>query len=102
WKEGQPRKKEDAGAVDPERTDRLLLPMLNTCVACLRQGVIDDPELLDGAMIFGTGFAPFRGGPLHYARSRGIAEIVATLEKLAEHHGERFKPDPDWQKLSSA
>jgi 3-hydroxyacyl-CoA dehydrogenase/enoyl-CoA hydratase/3-hydroxybutyryl-CoA epimerase len=50
-------------------------------------------------MIFGTGFAPFRGGPLHYARARGVASIVARLEQLAAQHGSRFRPDDGWSAL---
>ena len=50
-------------------------------------------------MIFATGFAPFRGGPMQYARTRGVADIIASLERLATAHGERFKPDPGWAKL---
>ena len=38
------------------------------------------PDLVDAAVIFGTGFAPFRGGPLAYARSRGVAAVVARLD----------------------
>ena len=54
--------------------DRLMLPMSNVCVACLREGIVDDPDAVDGAMIFGTGYAPFRGGPLNYARRAGRGE----------------------------
>ncbi|MDR4513860.1 3-hydroxyacyl-CoA dehydrogenase NAD-binding domain-containing protein [Nitrosomonas sp.] len=79
--------------------DRLILPMLDACVECHREGVVKDLDHLDGAMIFATGFAPFRGGPLHYARTRGVNEIVTTLEKLCEQQGERFKPDQGWQSL---
>jgi 3-hydroxyacyl-CoA dehydrogenase/enoyl-CoA hydratase/3-hydroxybutyryl-CoA epimerase len=49
-------------------------------------------------MIFATGFAPFRGGPLHYARSRG--NVRAELERLAQRYGERFRPDPGWDRLT--
>ena len=49
--------------------DRLMLPMSNVCVACLREGIVDNADVVDGAMIFGTGYAPFRGGPLNYART---------------------------------
>jgi 3-hydroxyacyl-CoA dehydrogenase/enoyl-CoA hydratase/3-hydroxybutyryl-CoA epimerase len=67
-------------------------------MACLGEEVVGDEELLDGAMIFGTGFAPFRGGPMHYARSRGWTEIAETLAELAARHGERFEPDPGWSR----
>jgi len=52
--------------------------------------------MVDGAMIFGTGYAPFRGGPLNYARTRGVENIVSTLLALAERFGGRFAPDPGW------
>lgn len=52
--------------------------------------------MVDGAMIFGTGYAPFRGGPLNYARTRGVDHVVSTLRALAGRFGERFAPDPGW------
>jgi 3-hydroxyacyl-CoA dehydrogenase/enoyl-CoA hydratase/3-hydroxybutyryl-CoA epimerase len=96
WKDGEPQKRSGVEQVDREILDRLLLPMLNACMTCLREEIIADEELLDGAVIFGTGFAPFRGGPMHYARARGYAEIAETLTGLAVKHGERFAPDPGW------
>ena len=83
-------------------TDRLILPMLNTCVRCLREGIVEDADTLDAAVVFATGFAPFRGGPLHYARSRGVGEIVAALSALETKHGPRFAPDEGWQALDRA
>jgi len=53
-----------------------------------------------GGLIFGAGFAPFRGGPLNYARQRGIPAIVARLRELAARHGSRFAPDPGWERLA--
>jgi 3-hydroxyacyl-CoA dehydrogenase/enoyl-CoA hydratase/3-hydroxybutyryl-CoA epimerase len=79
--------------------DRLMLPMLNEAVACLRERVVADADLLDAGAIFATGFAPFRGGPLQYARDRGVSEIVARLSELAAVHGERFRPDAGWDLL---
>ena len=99
WKEGQPVKAPGAPAPDPDMADRLLLPMVNVCVALLREGVSDEADVIDGAMIFGAGFAPFRGGPLHYAKQRGAADIKARLETLATAHGDRFKPDAGWDSL---
>lgn len=80
-----------------EMIDRLVLPMSNVCVACLREGIVDNADAVDGAMIFGTGYAPFRGGPLNYARTRGPENIVATLKALSEKFGGRFTPDAGWE-----
>ncbi|MBW2503207.1 MAG: enoyl-CoA hydratase/isomerase family protein [Deltaproteobacteria bacterium] len=99
WQADKPEKQKDNSPVSKENIDRLILPMINSCVACLREGVIVDPELLDGAMVFGAGFAPFRGGPLHYVRKRGSEDILTTLERFTEKYGERFRPDPGWQDL---
>lgn len=79
-----------------EMIDRLILPMSNVCVAALREGIVDDADAVDGAMIFGTGYAPFRGGPLNYARTRGVDKIVAALSALAQKFGDRFAPDHGW------
>ncbi|WP_425906904.1 3-hydroxyacyl-CoA dehydrogenase NAD-binding domain-containing protein [Nitrobacter sp. TKz-YC02] len=97
WREGK-AEKGDAGnsQVRPELIDRLMLPISNVCVACLREGIVDDPDLVDGAMIFGTGYAPFRGGPLKYARTRGPENVAANLRELAAKYGARFAPDPGW------
>lgn len=77
--------------------DRLVLPMSNVCVACLREGIVDNADAVDGAMIFGTGYAPFRGGPLNYARTRGPENVAATLRALAGKFGDRFAPDAGWE-----
>jgi 3-hydroxyacyl-CoA dehydrogenase/enoyl-CoA hydratase/3-hydroxybutyryl-CoA epimerase len=100
WKDGKPVKDAEVAAPTGEMTNRLILPMLDVCVACLREGVVADEDTIDGAMIFATGFAPFRGGPLHYAKSHGVADICATLVRLAQRHGDRFWPDAGWNKLA--
>ncbi len=99
WKKGDPVK--DGKAPEPAEgmADRLILPMVNVCVTILREGVAETEDIVDGAMIFGTGFAPFRGGPLHYARQRGVAEVTERLRQLAAAHGERFVPDEGWARL---
>jgi len=53
-------------------------------------------DAVDGAMIFGTGYAPFRGGPLNYARTRGAENVTSTLRALAARFGDRFTPDAGW------
>jgi 3-hydroxyacyl-CoA dehydrogenase/enoyl-CoA hydratase/3-hydroxybutyryl-CoA epimerase len=101
WRDGKPVKPQAAARAPDDLTDRLILQYLNEAVACLREAVIDDADLLDAGMIFGTGFAPFRGGPLHYARARGATTIVARLEQLAATHGPRFRPDPGWTSFAA-
>src|SRR3990167_8355100 len=82
-----------------EINDRLILRMLNECMACWYEKIIDEKDLLDAGMVFGTGFAPFRGGPLHYAQQRGVTEVVQTLQRLAVQYGDRFKPHIGWQQF---
>jgi 3-hydroxyacyl-CoA dehydrogenase/enoyl-CoA hydratase/3-hydroxybutyryl-CoA epimerase len=99
WRKGKPVKPPASGVPPADLTDRLILPMLNEAVACLREGVVADADLLDAGAIFGTGFAPFTGGPLHYARQRGIDNVVSALRALQERHGARFQPDGGWDAL---
>ena len=99
WKDGKAVKPPSEATPPPDLIDRLILVLVNECVACLRERVIEDPDLVDAAVIFGTGFAPFRGGPLKYARDRGVAAVEARLSELATRYGSRFQPDPGWTSL---
>jgi 3-hydroxyacyl-CoA dehydrogenase/enoyl-CoA hydratase/3-hydroxybutyryl-CoA epimerase len=99
WKEGKAMKDPGMPSPGPDMADRLLLPMLDACVSCLREKIVADEDTIDGAMIFATGFAPFFGGPMHYAHTRGVGEVIRTLEHLAEKYGERFRPDQGWNQL---
>jgi 3-hydroxyacyl-CoA dehydrogenase/enoyl-CoA hydratase/3-hydroxybutyryl-CoA epimerase len=98
WHEGKPQKPEvDPDYVpSPDLQDRMVLAMVNEAVACLADGVVDDADLLDAGVIFGTGFAPFRGGPIQYVRSEGAGKLKARLEVLAKQYGERFTPKAGW------
>jgi 3-hydroxyacyl-CoA dehydrogenase/enoyl-CoA hydratase/3-hydroxybutyryl-CoA epimerase len=99
WKNGKAVKETGAPPPSPDMADRLILPMLDVCVTCLREGIVTDEDTIDAAMIFATGFAPFRGGPMRYARSRGTDNVVRTLTQLAAKYGERFQPDPGWDRI---
>lgn len=101
WQDGKAIKPvASATALPNDLTDRLILPMVNEAVDCLADGVVTTEDLLDGGVIFGTGFAPFRGGPLKYAHDRGAEEIVASLNRLAETHGNHLLPDAEaWVKF---
>ncbi|HTX04737.1 MAG TPA: 3-hydroxyacyl-CoA dehydrogenase NAD-binding domain-containing protein [Steroidobacteraceae bacterium] len=103
WKDGKPVKSAASAEAPPrELIDRLILVLVNECVACLREQIAEDADLVDAAVIFGTGFAPFRGGPLTYARSRGVAAVVERLEELATRYGTRFQPDSGWALVAGA
>lgn len=82
-------------------TDRLVLIMVNEAARCLEAGVVTDPADVDLAMIMGTGWAPFRGGPLHYADTLGLPEVVRRLETLAAAHGPRFTPAPLLRRMAA-
>ncbi len=98
WQDGKPQKPEvdKEYVTPPDLQERMILPMVNEAIACLADGVVDDADLLDAGVIFGTGFAPFRGGPIQYARSEGVDKLKATLEQLAQRYGDRFKPKNGW------
>jgi 3-hydroxyacyl-CoA dehydrogenase/enoyl-CoA hydratase/3-hydroxybutyryl-CoA epimerase len=85
--------------VPADLEDRLVLALLNEAVSCLHDGVVADADLLDAGVIFGTGFAPFRGGPIQHIRSVGAAPLKARLEQLAQRYGSRFNPRPGWDAL---
>jgi 3-hydroxyacyl-CoA dehydrogenase/enoyl-CoA hydratase/3-hydroxybutyryl-CoA epimerase len=88
------------GQVDSaDLADRLILALVNECVACLREAIVADADLVDAGVIFGTGFAPFRGGPLNYARARGVQACVQRLQALSQRYGARFTPDAGWAQL---
>jgi len=100
WEHGKALKPADEGGdAPPDIVDRLILPLVNEAVACLSEGVVPDADLLDAGIIFGTGFAPFRGGPLQYARDRGIDDVTRTLDRLADAHGERFRSHGAWANI---
>jgi 3-hydroxyacyl-CoA dehydrogenase/enoyl-CoA hydratase/3-hydroxybutyryl-CoA epimerase len=80
-----------------EISDRLVLRMLDEAFACLREGVVADADLLDGGMIFGTGFAPFRGGPIHYAKTKGISQLFQQYVKQRQALGEKPVTLQEWE-----
>jgi 3-hydroxyacyl-CoA dehydrogenase/enoyl-CoA hydratase/3-hydroxybutyryl-CoA epimerase len=82
-----------------EISDRLMLRLLNEAVSCVREQVVGSNDLLDAGMIFGTGFAPFRGGPMHHIQSTGAGALQARLQQCTSRYGERFTPDPGWDSL---
>jgi 3-hydroxyacyl-CoA dehydrogenase/enoyl-CoA hydratase/3-hydroxybutyryl-CoA epimerase len=80
-----------------EISERLVLRMLNEAFACLREGVVADADLLDAGMIFGTGFAPFRGGPIHYAKTQGVRKLFDLFIKLQQGRNEKIEKIIEWE-----
>ena len=87
-----PSKNPNLSSSDIEQ--RLILPMINEAAFCLADGIVASPAKLDLAMIFGTGFPPFRGGLCAYADTLGAKTIVEGLKKLENEKGGRFTPAP--------
>ncbi len=103
WLNNKPQTGETEGDARTSSSieQRLVFRFLNEAVACLREGIAASADDLDAAMIFGAGFAPFRGGPLHYIRQQGAAKALRDLTLLHEQYGARFKPDAGWGALVS-
>jgi len=100
WHDGKPvRDLRRAPEPPGDLADRLLLALANEAVAALREGIVADADLVDAGLVFGAGYAPFRGGPLQDARQRGVGNVVARLGALAAQHGPRFRADPGWDAL---
>lgn len=98
WKKEKPQKSKindnDVNKQDIE--DRLFFRYLNECIACLDEAVVSSHDELDTAMVFGTGFAPFKGGPMRYIETQGKDKLHQRLLQLEQKFGERFKPNKGW------
>ena len=73
--------------------------LLNEAVACLREGIVEDRDMVNAGVIFGTGFAPFTGGPLAYIETEGREKLAQTMKALENRFGEQFKLDEGWNQL---
>ncbi|WP_281401065.1 3-hydroxyacyl-CoA dehydrogenase family protein [sulfur-oxidizing endosymbiont of Gigantopelta aegis] len=80
------------GLSSKQVSDRLMFRLFNEAVACLEEKVVANEDYLDAGIIFGTGFAPFLGGPMHYIKHQGIKEMDHVLIDLSKDFGSRFKP----------
>jgi len=75
-----------------EITNRLVFLMVNEAARCVEEKVVATAEDADFGMMMGTGFAPFRGGPLRFADYFGINKLVAEMDRLTSSAGEKFAP----------
>lgn len=101
YRNSKPQKEKPGANYQPpaDLTDRLMLRLVNESMACLREEVVSDGDLLDVGMVYGTGFAPFRGGVIHYLEQQPGAVLHERLAQLQQRYGDRFRPDPGWNKF---
>jgi 3-hydroxyacyl-CoA dehydrogenase/enoyl-CoA hydratase/3-hydroxybutyryl-CoA epimerase len=82
--------------------DRVFLPMLDEAALCLEEGLVEGAGDLDLAMILGTGFPPFRGGPCRWADQQGVDSLAREMERLASSVHERFAPSESFLRVVEA
>lgn len=100
YNRGKPVKNKSAHYDRPQEVqDRLVMRLLNEAAACLREGIVDDKEMVNAGVIFGTGFAPFTGGPLQYIESQGKDKLLQSLHTLEKKFGPSFEANPGWKQL---
>jgi 3-hydroxyacyl-CoA dehydrogenase/enoyl-CoA hydratase/3-hydroxybutyryl-CoA epimerase len=100
YKKGKAVKNKSVRYPDAQKVqDRLVMRLLNEATACLREEIVSSEELIDAGVIFGTGFAPFRGGPIHYIREAGIQKLADRINELRHEYGDRFEADTEWSRL---
>ena len=75
-----------------EIVDRMLARAINEAAYMIQEGICDRPQDMDLAMIYGTGFPPYRGGILRYADAWGLKNVYDHLVKLEKEYGPRFTP----------
>jgi 3-hydroxyacyl-CoA dehydrogenase/enoyl-CoA hydratase/3-hydroxybutyryl-CoA epimerase len=102
WVKGNAQKGSGGGSVElGPIADRLVIPAINEAVACVRERIVADADLCDAGVIFGTGFAPHRGGPISVIRERGKEAWLRIMAELRAKHGDRFVPDSGWDSLAA-
>ncbi len=101
YKKGKAQQNKGGAAkgYDADLTNRLILRIVNEAVRCLDEGIVEDAELLDAGMVFGTGFAPFRGGVMRYLEEQGKDNLLAKLVQMEQKYGSRFRAAEGWQKI---
>ena len=99
WKDDKPVRQRPPGSPDLDLEDRLILPLVNAAVECLGERIVEDVDAVDAGLVFGAGFPPFRGGPIHYAEARGVGDVLHALRQLQTRYGARFGASLGWEAL---
>ena len=85
-----------AQRIPADLTDRLVFSMINEVMQCLHEQIVEDSDAMDAGIVFGTGFAPFLGGPCHYLDCTGKAAARQRLKALEDQYGDRFAAREGW------
>ncbi|NMP31711.1 fatty acid oxidation complex subunit alpha FadB [Thalassotalea sp. M1531] len=80
---------------------RLMIPMVNEVVRCLEEGIVDTASEADMGLIYGLGFPPFRGGPIRYLETVGIANFIEMADKFA-HLGEIYQVTDGMREMAAS
>ena len=80
---------------------RMVFLMVNEAARCLEEGIVGEAADVDFGMVMGTGFAPFRGGPLRYADAAGVPQLVEEMYKLAARGERQFAPCALLEKMAA-
>lgn len=84
--------RQDLGLKEDEIENRLISRFINEAAKCLEDEIIADPVVGDMGMVFGTGFAPFRGGPFRFLDTIGTEKYVGMMNDLSDKYGPQFEP----------
>ena len=102
YKKGKPIKNLKADLGDQTMIqNRLVFRLLNEAAACIDEQIVDNKDLLDAGIVFGTGFAPFRGGPLNYSLQTSVDDITQTMTEYGAQFGDRFNPVKGWELIKA-
>ena len=82
----------DLNLSEQEMQDRIIGRLVNEAAKCLEDEIIENPLVGDIGLVFGTGFAPFRGGPFRYLDQVGVANYVDMMNGFADKYGPQFEP----------
>ena len=93
-----------ANATDFDKDEiiaRLMIPMVNEVVRCLEEGIVDTAAEADMGLIYGLGFPPFRGGPIRYLETVGIANFIEMADKYS-HLGEIYQVTDGMREMAAS
>jgi 3-hydroxyacyl-CoA dehydrogenase len=87
---------------DEEILERLLCPLVNEGARIIDEGIAIRASDVDIVYVNGYGFPAYKGGPMFWAQEFGFSKVIATMEKLAATHGQRWRPAPLLERLAAS